>query len=128
MICGHGGDTTIGSETITAGTANSLTLTAIQSIYVLPGTQLGVIGASPSGLNGGPYTVLSRSGNTITFNANLPATWTSGGTAYLYCSNSADAIGTAAYATNNAYTISSLVAGASYSQKYQLQYLSLIHI
>jgi hypothetical protein len=122
VICAHGGDTTVGSEAIVGGTANSLTLSTIQSIYVLPGTQLGVTGATPSGLNGGPYTVLSRFGNVITFNANLPATWTSGGTAYLWCSNSADAIGTAAYATNNAYTISSLVAGSSYSQKYQLQY------
>jgi hypothetical protein len=122
VICAHGGDTTVGSETITAGTANSLTLSAIQTVYVLPGTQLGVTGATPSGLNGGPYTVLSRSGNIITFTANLPATWTSGGTAYLYCSNSADAIGTAAYATNNAYTVSALAAGSSYSQRFQLQY------
>jgi hypothetical protein len=44
VICAHGGDTTVGSETITAGTANSLTLSAIQTVYVLPGTQLGVTG------------------------------------------------------------------------------------
>jgi hypothetical protein len=131
LVCAHAADTTIGANTITAGTSTTLTGTALVASHpemMIPGAIIGVIGALPAGLNGGPYTVTSRSGNVLTFSS-LPATWTSGGTIYDWCSNqSNDALNTNSSTyqpfSANTYSISSLGAGASYTQHYQFVYWS----
>jgi hypothetical protein len=127
LLCAHGGDMTIGSATITAGTATTLTVSGIQAAYSTPGTLVGVTGATPSGLNTtgtSYYPVVSVSGSTITF-ASLPATWTSGGTIFLGCQNTTDVLTTSIqYFANNQYSISSVTAGATYAQKYLAAYWS----
>jgi hypothetical protein len=127
LLCAHGGDVTIGSSAITAGTATTLTVSSLQAAFFTPGTLIGITGATPSGLNTtgtSYYPVVSYSGSTLTF-ASLPATWTSGGTIFLGCQNTADALTSSIqYFANNTYSISSVTVGATYSQKYLTAYWS----
>jgi hypothetical protein len=121
VLCAHGADTTILSNAITAGTATSLTVATLPSYMKIPGTVIGVTGATPSGLNG-TYAVTSVSSNTMNF-ASLGATWTSGGTVYLACLNSTDDTNSVLpqYFTNNTYA-ASLSAGQTLTQKTQYAY------
>jgi hypothetical protein len=124
LVCAHGGDTSIGSVAITGGTSTSITVGSSISPYYLPGALVGITGATPFSLNGGPYTITSAASNTFNF-ASLPATWTSGGTIYLYCSNTSDATtSTLQPFSKNTYAVSSIAAGASYTQRYQFGYVS----
>jgi hypothetical protein len=121
LLCAHAGDLTILSNAITAGTATNLTVASLPSNLKIPGTLVGVTGATSNGgtLNGGPYAITSVSSSTMNF-ASLPATWSSGGTIYLWCSNqSTDDIASAQYFTNNTYA-ATLSAGQSLSQDYQV--------
>jgi hypothetical protein len=121
VLCAHGGDVTILSNAITAGTATSLTVAALPNYMKIPGTVIGVTGATPSGLNG-TYAVTSVSSNTMNF-ASLGATWTSGGTVYLACLNSTDDTNSVSpqYFTNNTYA-ASLAVGQTLTQKAQYAY------
>lgn len=90
LACAEAADITIGSNAITAGSATTLTGTTLPAAFYPAGTLIGVTGASPGGLNGGPYATATTitSGSVLTFaGAVLPATWTSGGTIYLWCGN-----------------------------------------
>ncbi|MGA8730306.1 MAG: hypothetical protein WB608_16245 [Terracidiphilus sp.] len=92
MICGLHADTSAGSQTITAGstTGTVATLTAASvPTYFYQGQLVGVTGATPSGLNGGPYTLTAVTNGTsghISF-ANASTVWTSGGTFFLWAAN-----------------------------------------
>jgi hypothetical protein len=121
VLCAHGGDTANLSNAITAGTATSLTVATLPNYMKIPGTVIGVTGATPSGLNG-TYAVTSVSSNTMNF-ASLGATWTSGGTVYLACLNSTDDTNSVSpqYFTNNTYA-ASLFAGQTLTQKTQYAY------
>jgi hypothetical protein len=121
VLCAHGGDVTNLNTAITAGTSTSLSVASLPSYMKIPGTLIGVTGASPGGLNGGPYAVSTYSSNTVSFSS-LPATWTSGGTVYLWCLNqSTDDITSAQWFTNNIYT-ASLSVGQTLTQKTQYAY------
>jgi hypothetical protein len=125
LLCAHAADNTIASAAITGGTSSTLSVSSLPNAYTQVGTLVGVTGATPSGLNGGPYSVASTSGGTITFSS-LPATWTSGGNIYLWCANqSTDAIANNPnqYFANNKYTTSP-TAGNSATMRFQLAYWS----
>jgi hypothetical protein len=115
LICAHGGDTTISATAITGGTGTSVTVSSVSGEFKFPGALVGIAGATPSSLNGGPYTVTSWSGSTLNFTS-LPATWVSGGTVYLYCENSTDAT-TSTEFTQNTYSLpsASIAAGNTWS-------------
>lgn len=109
VACAMAADTSPLSTAITGGTSTSLTgvLTSNNLGFYPTGTLVGVTGASPSGLNGGPYTTNStpNGGLTLTFNS-LPATWTSGGTMYLWCGNQTqDAIAASKYVSSNVFAL-----------------------
>lgn len=124
LVCAHAADNTIASNAITAGTSTTLTGTSLPAAFKIPGALVGVVGASPGGLNGGPYTVLSASGNVITFTASLPATWTSGGTLFLYCLNQASDATAVTYMTNNTFNVSALTAAQAVAQGFLMSYWS----
>lgn len=118
-ICALGGDTTIGQATITGGSSTSSVITIIVAGVqqrFFPGQLIGVIGVTPSGFNVASVasaSVTIAGTTTITFaSANNPGAWVSGGTVYIPCSNSTDAI---TNFTNfaNSYTIpTAFVAGS----------------
>lgn len=113
MACAEAADTTIASNSITAGSSTTLTGTSLPTIFYPAGTLIGVTGATSTGgtLNGGPYATSTTitSGSQLTF-ASLPGTWSSGGTIYLWCGNQTnDALSATPYTFANGYTV-----GASY--------------
>ena len=93
-----GGDASIASTAITAGTSTSLTVGTLPAYFKgsIGSAVIGVIGTTTTGgtldtSGTSYYTATSYSGNTLNF-ASLPATWSSGGNIFLGCANSADAI------------------------------------
>jgi hypothetical protein len=115
LACAVAADTTIGAETITAGsttgTVATLTAATVPNFYYV-GQKIGVTGATPSGLNGGPYTitaVTNGTSGTVSF-ANSSGVWTSGGTFFLWCANQTNnAVSATQYTFANGYSL-----GASY--------------
>ena len=112
LVCAEAADPTIGAHTLTAGSSTSSTMTftmASVPLFIQAGSIVQVQGATPSGYNGGPYTVTTVTSTTVTVSSTAnPGTMTGFGTLSLYCSNQAtDAtVGTpGAPNTVNTYTL-----------------------
>ena len=113
--CALHADTTILAITITSDGGSSGTTEILNFSGGVPttyyvGQKFGVTGASPGGINGGPYIVTAVTATQITFTIGTAAAWTSGGTAYIWCGNqSNDALAGNPYVFANSYSV-----GASY--------------
>jgi hypothetical protein len=91
LACAMAADTSIGSTAITggstSGSAATLNFSSAPNYYYV-GQKVGVAGATPSGLIGGPYTITAVTTTSITFaSAVASGSVSSGGTAYLWCKN-----------------------------------------
>ena len=91
LTCAMAADTSIGATSITGGstTGSAATLTFSSAPgYYYAGQKIGVMGATPSGLNGGPYTLTAATSTSVTFASAVASGGVSGaGTAYLWCAN-----------------------------------------
>lgn len=130
VICASGGDTTILGTAITGGTSNTLTVASVPNFFRVVGAPVGVIGTTATGgtLNTSGtayYPVISWTTTTLTF-ASLGGTWSSGGSIFLGCINTSDAISntTEAWATNNPFALGSLLAGSWYTLVQQWGYIT----
>jgi len=117
LACALHADTIIAAQTITAGSTDgstaTLTATAVPNYYQI-GSLVGVTGATPSGLNGGPYTLTGRTSTTVSF-ANSSTVWTSGGTFFLWCGNQTnDAVSATPYSFANTLPIGVFTATNAY--------------
>lgn len=96
LICAKGNDTSIASLTITAATNAAPPVFTVSSSPAAAGYIVGqsftVTGVSPSNFNA-TYTVVALDSTHITGSGSAPgASYISGGTAYMPCNNSSDAI------------------------------------
>jgi hypothetical protein len=124
LACALAADTTIGAQSITGGTlsgsAATLTAASVPNYYQL-GSIIGVTGATPSGLNGGPYTLTGRTTTSITFASTVTGSVSAAGTFYLWCGNqSNNAVSGTPYTFANTLPIGSFSATATYSLRAQL--------
>jgi len=91
LACAMAADTSIGATSITGGSttgsAATLTFGSVPGYY-FAGQKVGVLGASPSGLIGGPYTLTAATSTSVTFaSAVASGSVSGGGTMYLWCKN-----------------------------------------
>jgi len=130
LVCAQAADPTIGAQTVTAGSSTSSSMTytmAARPSYIYAGSLVQGNGNTPSGYNGGPFTVTSVNDTTVTVSStNNPATLTGGGTLSLYCLNrSVDATSqTNAGVFQNSYPNYTASAGNSLQITTQLSFIN----
>lgn len=125
LICAHGSDTTIGQLTITAATNAAPPVFTVSTSPLLFGYEAGqtvtVIGVTPSAYNG-TYTIgVTPTSTTITGSGAAPGSaYTSGGTLYMPCDNSVDALA----GTPQSFTTTLSVPGGTFGAATRIDLLS----
>jgi hypothetical protein len=132
LACAVAADTTIGAQTITAGSSTpstaTVTMAAVPRYFEVVGQQITVNGTTPSGYGVTTAAVTAWTATTLTYSTtNNPAAWSSGGTIALACANQTNnAVSATPYIFANNYSVvgGSVAAGSTFGLRAQVSSFS----
>jgi hypothetical protein len=131
LVCAQAADTSLQNLNITGGACNGTSCTvsavigAANYAYRIPGQTFGIMSNGTTGVNGGPYSMVSATSTSITF-ANTAASGTvaSGGTIYRWCENQTTDATSQTQFTKNVFSVpaNSAQVGIPLNRKAQIAY------